>query len=123
MYVKHLKDCPEFIAGDNSHLREILNPRKEDISIHYSLAWAQVKPGERTLNHRLTVSEIYYILKGQGKMHINNDEKRVNKDDTIYIPPNAAQFIENTGQENLEFLCIVDPAWTPEVEHIAQNSR
>jgi mannose-6-phosphate isomerase-like protein (cupin superfamily) len=51
-------------------------------------------------------------------MHINNDEKNIGKGDTIYIPPNATQFIENTGEENLEFLCIVDPAWTPGAEKI-----
>lgn len=116
MYVKHLKDCPEFVAGDNSHLREILNPRKKDISIHYSLAWAYVKPNEKTLVHELKVSEVYFILKGKGTMHINNEEKNIGKGDTIYIPPNAAQFIENTGEENLEFLCIVDPVWTPDAE-------
>ncbi|MGB3479208.1 MAG: cupin domain-containing protein [bacterium] len=118
MYVKHLLDCSEFVAGDNSLLREILNPRKEDISIHYSLAWAYVKPGEKTLVHELKVSEVYFILKGKGTMHINNEKKNIDKGNTIYIPPNAAQFIENTGEENLEFLCIVDPAWQPEVEQV-----
>lgn len=121
MYVKHLKDSTEFTAGDNSLLHEILNPKKEDISIHYSLAWASVKPKEKTLLHELKVSEVYFILKGKGTMHINNEEKNIGKDDTIYIPPNAAQFIENTGEENLEFLCIVDPAWEPEVECITSN--
>ena len=118
MYVKHLKDFTEFTAGDNSLLREILNPKKEDISIHYSLAWAHVKPDEKTRVHELKVSEVYFILKGKGTMHINNEEKNIGKGDTVYIPPNAAQFIENTGEENLEFLCIVDPAWTPDAEKI-----
>lgn len=118
MYIKHLKDCPEFVAGDDSLLREILNPKKEDISIHYSLAWAYVKPGEKTLVHELKISEVYFILKGKGTMYINNGKKNIDKDDTIYIPLNAAQFIENTGKENLEFLCIVDPAWTPDAEKI-----
>ncbi len=118
MYVKHLKDRPEFLASDHSLLREILNPLKEELNIRYSLAWARVKPGEKTLVHKLEASEVYYIINGSGIMHINNEEKRVNKNDTIYIPPNAAQFIENTGEENLEFLCIVDPAWTPNAEKI-----
>jgi len=121
VYVKHLKDSTEFTAGDNSHLREILNPRKEDISIHYSLAWAYVKPNEKTLLHELKVSEVYFILNGKGTMHINNEEKNIGEGDTIYIPPNAAQFIENTGEENLEFLCIVDPTWEPKVECITNN--
>ena len=121
MYVKHLKDSIEFTAGDNSLLREILNPKKEDISIHYSLAWTYVKPGEKTFLHEVKVSEVYFILKGKGTMHIYNEEKNIGKGDTIYIPPNAAQFIENTGEENLEFLCIVDPAWEPKVECITGN--
>jgi len=123
MYIKHLKDCPEFIAGDNSLLREILNPKKEDLTIRYSLAWAMVKPGEKTLPHKLKNSEVYYIIKGTGKMCINNEKKLVEKNDTIYIPPDAVQFIENTGKENLEFLCIVDPAWTPETETILKDGR
>ena len=123
MYIKHLKDCPEFIAGDNSHLREILNPGKVQIKINYSLAWAMVKPGEKTLPHKLKNSEVYYIIKGTGTIYINNERKLVEKNDTVYIPPDAVQFIENTGEKNLEFLCIVDPAWTPETETILKDGR
>jgi mannose-6-phosphate isomerase-like protein (cupin superfamily) len=121
MYVKHLKDCPEFVARDNSLLQEILNPLKEDLNIHYSLAWAQVKPGNKTLSHRLKVCEVYYILKGTGIIHINNEEKKVHDNNTIYIPSGATQFIENDGDKNLEFLCIVDPAWTPDAEEILKK--
>jgi mannose-6-phosphate isomerase-like protein (cupin superfamily) len=34
----------------------------------------------------------------------------------IYIPPKGVQYIENTGDSDLEFLCIVDPPWFPEAE-------
>jgi len=30
---------------------------------------------------------------------------------------------ENKGNENLEFLCIVDPAWQPEIETIIENGK
>jgi len=121
MFIKHLTAIPSIVAGDDSHLREILNPGKEQIKINYSLAWAMVKPGEKTLPHKLKNSEVYYIIKGAGKMCINNEKKLVEKNDAVYIPPDAVQFIENTGEENLEFLCIVDPAWTPEVEEILED--
>lgn len=123
MYIKHLADCPEFVAGDNSHLREILNPRKENLAINYSLAWASVKPGERTVPHRLEVGEVYYILNGVGEVHIDNEQKSIQKSDTFFIPQDAVQFVENTGEENLEFLCIVEPAWQPEIEHILNDSK
>ena len=118
MMLKHLKDCHEITANDLSTLREILNPVKHAIDARYSLAWAMIRPGERTRPHRLTVTEVYFIITGTGRMYINNEEKRVKKHDTIYIPPHAVQSIQNTGQENLEFLCIVDPAWNPACEEI-----
>lgn len=114
----HLKDCHEITAGDLSTLREILNPGKEKIDTRYSLAWAMIRPGEKTLPHRITSTEVYFIISGSGRMYINNEEKRLGKHDTVYIPPHAVQSIENIGQENLEFLCIVDPAWHPACEEI-----
>ena len=121
MFVKHLQDCSLSIAGDNSRLREIFNPNKEDLKVRYSIAWAHVGHDEKTRPHRLTSAEVYYILKGTGKMHINNEEMSVRVDDTVYIPPDSLQYIENTGEGALEFLCIVDPAWKPDVEHIIQK--
>ena len=118
MLVKYLKDCKEFIAGDGSILREILNPEKTDISVGYSLAHAKVKTGQKTEPHRLKSSEVYYVTTGQGLMHINQKSFEVGPECAIYIPPNAVQYIENTGTSDLKFLCIVDPAWRQEDEEV-----
>ena len=62
MFIKDLNDCEEFIAGDNSILRELLHPDKADLSVRYSLAHAIVKPGKTSRSHKLKTSEVYYIL-------------------------------------------------------------
>lgn len=118
MFMKHLKDCPEFIAGDATILRETLHGPKEQIEPRYSLAHATLKPGTTSIKHRLKSTEVYYILQGEGTMHINKETAPVKADDTIYIPPHSFQYIENTGEEDLKFLCIVDPAWKIEDEEI-----
>ena len=51
-------------------------------------------------------------------MHINNESETVGPQDTIYIPPEAIQYIENKGSTELEFICIVDPAWRSEDEMV-----
>ena len=51
-------------------------------------------------------------------MHINDESAEVKSGDTIYIPPKATQYIENLGEENLEFLCIVYPSWQPDAEEL-----
>ena len=66
MLVVQLEDCPEFIAGDKTVLREVLHPDKVPVAVRYSLAHATVRPGERSLPHRLRTSEVYYVLKGSG---------------------------------------------------------
>ena len=118
MYVKGLKGCEEFTAGDATILRELLHPDKSDLDIRYSLAHAVVKPGDTSLRHRLRTSEVYYILEGEGLMHIDEETKKVFPGQAVYIPPHALQCIKNTGDNDLRFLCIVDPAWRAEDEEV-----
>ena len=118
MLLRRLEDCDEFIASDLTKLREILHPDKLDIDIHYSLAHATLPPGCISKPHYLYSSEVYFILSGKGIMHINNQIEQVEKGYTIYIPPKSIQFIENPGNQDLVFLCIVDPAWAKEDEII-----
>ncbi len=109
--IKELKDCQEITALDGCCLRELLHPDKQDVKIRYSLAHAKVAPLKATAPHKLKNSEVYYILAGEGVMHINDFSSKVGPGSAIYIPPGARQYIVNTGREALEFLCIVDPAW------------
>lgn len=116
MFIKHLHDCEEFVAGDNTQLRELLHPDKQPLSIRYSLAHATVKPGLTSFEHALETSEIYYILQGNGLMFINDEQSEVSAGHVIYIAPKSRQCIKNIGKEDLLFLCIVDPAWRIEDE-------
>jgi mannose-6-phosphate isomerase-like protein (cupin superfamily) len=118
MLIRHLQDCPEFIAGDGTQLRELLHPDKQDIALRYSLAHAIVPISQTSTPHALTTSEVYYILAGQGIMHINDESSSVEPGDVVYIPPHARQFIQNAGTEPLVFICIVDPAWRKEDETV-----
>lgn len=118
MFIRDLSQCQEFIAGDKTILKELLNPLKDDLKLRYSLAHAIVKPGQTTQSHALKTSEVYFILQGKGIMHIDNETAEVSVGQAIYIPPNAKQFIQNTGTKDLIFLCIVDPAWKPDDETV-----
>jgi len=117
MFVKRFKQQEEIIAGDNCILRELLNKLDgDDVECRHSIAWAKVPVGETTWKHMMKTTEVYVITKGRGKMYINDEVEDVGVYDTIYIPPNAVQCIENIGDEELEFLCICDPAWRAEDE-------
>ena len=118
MLINNLNECEEFIAADGAILRELLHPDKIAIALRYSLAHAIIKPGDTSYPHRLISSEVYYIIEGEGEMHINNETEKVHAGQAIYIPPHAIQFIHNPGRGDLVFICIVDPAWRAEDEEI-----
>ncbi|HSA97327.1 MAG TPA: cupin domain-containing protein [Acidobacteriota bacterium] len=118
MIIKSLGNVAGFEAGDASFLRELLHPGKEPLAIGCSLAHAAVESGATTLPHRLKSAEVYYVLEGRGRMHIGSEQAEVGPGDAVYIPPGAVQFIANAGPGRLSFLCIVEPAWTPEDEEV-----
>jgi mannose-6-phosphate isomerase-like protein (cupin superfamily) len=119
MHIRKLAECVEIIAGDGTRLRELLHPeRGYPFGGRYSLAHAIVPVGGKSVPHRLVTDEVYYILQGRGAMHIDDESAEVTVGDAIDIPPSSVQWIENTGTDDLVFLCMVDPAWRVEDEEI-----
>jgi mannose-6-phosphate isomerase-like protein (cupin superfamily) len=118
--VKSVKDCPEFLAGDHTILREMLNPAKAPIEARYSLAQGRLERGRRSKRHRLGSTEVYYFLAGRGRLRVGDEEVSVEPGMVVYIPPGATQSLENTGPVTIEFLCLVDPAWQPQDEEILE---
>lgn len=115
MQVKSLAGCREIIANDGCRLRELLHPDKDPALITYSLAIAWVDPGQATHPHALRQTEVYYIIRGNGIMHIGQETREVGPGDAVVIPPGHAQWIENRSTTQvLEFAAIVSPPWRAE---------
>jgi mannose-6-phosphate isomerase-like protein (cupin superfamily) len=113
-------DRPEFLAGDHTRLREILHPAKHSLKLGYSLAHGRLGPGQRSTWHVLDSSEVYYFLVGQGRFMIDDEVTSVEAGTALYVPPGSRQSLENTGGQDIEFLCLVDPAWKEADERILE---
>jgi mannose-6-phosphate isomerase-like protein (cupin superfamily) len=113
-------DRPEFIAGDHTRLREIFHPAKHLLKLRYSLAHGTLGPGLRSKWHVLGSSEVYYFLAGNGRFTIDDEVTSVEAGTTLYVPPGGRQSLENTGSRDIEFLCLVDPAWDAADERILE---
>ncbi len=111
MLIKHERDCKEIIANDGCRLRELLHPERDNADISYSLAMAYVDPGKSTYPHYLRQTEVYFIMQGIGRMHIDDEIQELNEDDVVVIPREKKQWIENIGQNVLVFAAIVSPPW------------
>lgn len=120
MFVRDFRTCREITSGDGCRLRQLFNPLQDDLALSYSFAIARLGPGESAALHRLKSSEVYYILTGRGEIEIDGETAEVLPAQAVYVPAGAGQRIKNTGQDELGFICLVDPAWRPEDEEILE---
>ncbi|MEK6964734.1 MAG: cupin domain-containing protein [Thermoproteota archaeon] len=116
MIIKKLQSLDKIDGNEGTIISQIFHPHNTLSGIRYSVSHSTIKPGKRSKHHKMKTSEVYYILEGNGVIHIDKVSQIVSKDDAVYIPPLSIQFIENTGTSDLKFLCIVDPAWKKEDE-------
>jgi len=111
MDVTNIDEVPAFTTKDGSEIRELLAHRNSCIR-HQSLAEARLQPGQQTAPHyHIRTEEIYYILTGQGEMHLGPSVRTVGPGDAIAIPPGEVHTIINTGNTELKFLCCCAPAY------------
>ena len=114
MEIVNRKDAEPFITKDASEIREILAPRNSSIK-KQSLAEARVLPGQSTEEHiHPGTEEIYYVLRGRGRIRIDGEERDIRPGDGIAILPGRRHKVWNTGKTDLVFLCCCVPAYTHE---------
>ena len=107
-------------GNEGTKIKQFFHPHNTLNGINYSLAQFTLEPGKKTILHKIKSSEIYYILEGNGELYVDENIHRLEKDDSVYVPPNSKQLIENKGKVDLRFLCIVEPAWKIEDETLIE---
>ena len=105
----------------------LINPTGEEVyeligfkpqhggAVRHSLAYVMIPPGGSSSHHFHKVGEeTYFILKGRGKLIVNNKKFIVSPGDAIFISPNDAHQILTEGTEVLEFVVVSAPPWSLE---------
>jgi len=120
MSIKRNSEIIEVKGREGSKIKNYFQPENTKNGIKFSLSHFTLEPRKKTFLHKLQSSEVYYILEGCGILKINDNSFEIQKDDSVYVPSMAEQKIENTGDEDLKFLCIVEPAWKEENEIVLE---
>ena len=111
--IRRLDQDAEFLIPEGCHIVELSNTGSdEDVSI----ARARVEPGVTTEVHWLEDTwERYVILEGSGEVELEGGPwESVAQSDVVLIPPGCKQRIRNSGPNDLIFLAICSPRFTPD---------
>ena len=111
-HIKKTSNYEEFWTEERCFIREFVNTTT--IS-DFSVAQSRVESSVTTQLHKLSVDEWYTILRGTGLIEIGNRKAQpVQPGDIIEITAGTSQRITNNGNEDLIFLCICRPRFTPD---------
>jgi len=114
MDIVNIDQVEPFRTKDGSEIRELLAHRNSCIR-NQTLAEARLAPGASTTpHHHVKTEEIYYVLEGRGRMHLDGALRDVGPGDAVAIPAGAVHQITNTGAEVLKFLCCCAPGYEHE---------
>jgi mannose-6-phosphate isomerase-like protein (cupin superfamily) len=81
----------------------------------HSIARVFIPKGCRSQLHKHPqgVEETYYIIKGEGFLNLDGDKVNVSKGDAVLIEAGEIHMI--VASEDLEFIVVCSPPWTPEI--------
>jgi mannose-6-phosphate isomerase-like protein (cupin superfamily) len=75
-----------------------------------SIATVFIDPGKESKKHfHKVMEEIYYIIKGEGEISIDNNKFLINEGYSVLLSPMSIHQIKNIGESVLKFISIDSP--------------
>lgn len=114
MNVVNRDKVPVVEGGPGELVRELAGLARANTR-RLSLAQVSIAPNGGSREHyHLQMEEVYYLLKGQARLTINDETRTVEPGDTIVIPPGARHKIVNIGTSDVVMIVACAPAWRVE---------
>jgi mannose-6-phosphate isomerase-like protein (cupin superfamily) len=109
----------EYPTAERVRILESWNTRQDPA---VSVARARLAAGESSEVHWLEgVDERFVILSGRATLEAGDiADLAVAPGDVVFVPAGARQRFHNTGSEDLVFLCICTPRFTPGCYHAGE---
>ena len=73
-----------------------------------------LEPGEEDTQEPHESDEIYYIIKGNGSLHINKNDYSVKPGKAFFVPKNIASAHINLADDTSRILALADISWKPD---------
>ena len=79
----------------------------EDGATNFHMRHFQVEPGGYSPHHQHDYEHEILILKGSGTANSEQGERDFSAGDVIWVPANEKHQFRNTGEQPLEFICLI----------------
>ena len=106
MTVKHTQDveAKNVAAGRDTTIQVLISAQEGP---NFAMRKFSMRPGGGMPRHTNTVEHEQYVLRGRASITIGSETHHVQTGDVVFIPADVNHSYENTGEEPLEFLCLI----------------
>ena len=109
------KITPQPSQNESMSLQEVMGLRAIIHYENYSIAKTILKPEARVTRHFHRASdEVYLITAGSGRMQVDENSFPLTTGDVILITPGEKHQVSTNENEELEFLAVTIPPYTPD---------
>jgi mannose-6-phosphate isomerase-like protein (cupin superfamily) len=103
-----------FEAPHGKIIYELIGRAVGETTERHSVAYVVIPSGKSSLLHyHPHAEESYYILQGEARMLLADEEAIVTPQQAVLIPAQKPHKIINIGESDLVFLAVCVPAWEP----------
>lgn len=114
LHIRHADSVTPFESEHGEIVYEFMGKASGGTQAH-SLAKIVLPPGKASLKHYHPVAEeSYYILSGAARLEMDGETVTLRPGDSVAIRPHQVHQIFNAGPQDLVFLAVCVPAWTPD---------
>lgn len=109
MSVKNSNDIPgeDVSAGSGTTKQVLIGPEQAP---NFAMRRFIIESGGGMPLHTNRVEHEQYVLRGQARINIGDDEYHVRTGDVVYIPAGTEHSYSAYGDEPFEFICVVPNA-------------
>jgi len=112
MYINNKHNAERFTSERGETIWELLGNKAGVLDSH-SIARVELKAkGSSAKHYHRVAEESYYILSGQARIVIDDEECTMMPGDVVAIPRMATHQIFNDTDELVIFLAVCSPPWT-----------
>lgn len=113
MHVRNSKNTAPTVSPHGEIVQELMGTSAGGTQQH-SLALITLPPGKQSLKHyHPEAEESYTLLAGNAQLTLDDQVIHLFAGDSVAIPPGCVHQVTNTGDDNLVFLAVCVPPWTP----------